>query len=116
VDSILEIQKQCMQDSIEWFGEELPKDLVYLSLALAGEVGEFCNILKKIERGSLEHNNKTQLQLALELTDVFIYVSIMAACLNIDLGAAYDHKRSQNVIRFRRVVPLHGGDTDSPAG
>src|SRR5260370_31249570 len=46
-----EIQKQCIEDTKEWF-PELYYDMGFLTLALAGEVGELANLVKKIIRGT----------------------------------------------------------------
>ena len=52
--------------------------------ALAGEVGELCNYIKKLRRGE----NITTRQLADELADTIIYADLLAAVLGIDLGEA----------------------------
>jgi NTP pyrophosphatase (non-canonical NTP hydrolase) len=101
-----------MQDSETWFPEQA-HDLVFMALAMAGEVGEFCNVLKKIERGSLEHDPESHLSLAMELTDVFIYMANIAAVLNIDLGKAYDQKREFNAERFGDRVRARNTGSDS---
>jgi NTP pyrophosphatase (non-canonical NTP hydrolase) len=96
---------QCVQDSMRWFGDtDVSLHAVqHHALALAGEVGEFCNIVKKIDRGSLEFgNSQTQYDLAMELTDVFIYTLNLAGLLKIDLAQAYRIKRAQNEERFMK--------------
>ncbi len=52
--------------------------------ALAGEVGELCNLIKKRRRGQ---GIPTRL-LAQELADVIIYADLLAEQLAIDLGDA----------------------------
>ena len=101
MDNVLDIQRQCIADSEEWF-PKTSHDLVYMGLALSGEVGEFCNKLKKVERGSVDLDSEARLELILELTDVFIYLCNCAAILNADLGKAYDYKRKVNIGRFSR--------------
>lgn len=49
--------------------------------ALAGEVGELCNYLKKVKRGS----NIAISEIAKECADVFIYLDLLCARLDIDL-------------------------------
>jgi NTP pyrophosphatase (non-canonical NTP hydrolase) len=77
------------------------KDIVHMALSMAGETGEFCNIVKKIQRGSLNPNDaKVRYDLAMELTDVFIYMLNLAGMLQIDLEKAYQVKRAENNKRF----------------
>lgn len=62
--------------------------------ALAGETGEACNYIKKLRRlESLEETPsilktkfKLKSDLAKELADVFCYLDLLSARLNIDLG------------------------------
>ena len=99
-----------MQDSIDWFGTETFQDLVHQALALAGEVGEFCNIVKKIERGDYELTQEHRLALLLEVADVFIYTCNLATILNADLGKTYSLKRETNVGRFQHRLTPAGVD------
>jgi len=78
----------------------------YLAVALAGEVGEFCNLVKKITRRfkSLgEFPSQEELDsLYEELVDVFIYVLKGSVELfNKDLGIEYLRKMRENEKRFR---------------
>ena len=56
--------------------------------SLAGEVGELCNLLKKMRRGSKIKKS----DLAHELADVITYADLVAASLDIDLGEAVIEK------------------------
>lgn len=56
--------------------------------ALAGEVGELCNFLKKRLRG----DGLYDYDIAKELADVITYADLLAASLNIDLGQAVIEK------------------------
>lgn len=69
-------------------------DLSYRGNELAGEVGEACNIIKKLERARLgiRGSRSTIEALAEELADVIICVDLIAADLEIDLGAAVQEK------------------------
>ena len=93
------IQDSCVEDSKRWFPDIQPTPH-YLTIALAGEVGEFANIVKKVMRGSLEMNNKTRVELAMELTDCLIYACLLASSLQVDLGECYQLKREYNEERF----------------
>ncbi|HTV47388.1 MAG TPA: MazG-like family protein [Phycisphaerae bacterium] len=70
-------------------GSDWPLDA--WSNALAGEVGEAANIIKKMRRGDLHHVDDRQL-LADELADVAIYLDLLAYRAGIDLGAAVRDK------------------------
>ena len=62
-------------------------DLSFFGNELAGEVGEACNIIKKLERErlGLRGSRATKQQLGEELADVVIVVSIIAGKLGLDL-------------------------------
>lgn len=63
--------------------------------ALAGEVGEALNLVKKMRRGE----PIDRAAVALELADAAIYLDLLAARLGVDLGNAIAHK-------FNRVSEL----------
>lgn len=78
---------------VEWAaGAEIP--LSFRGLELAGEAGEACNELKKLERHRLGMaGGKDDLQgLREELADVLICVDLIAMDLDIDLGQALKEK------------------------
>jgi len=104
---VIDIQKQCLEDSETWF-PDVAHNLGYMTIAITGELGEFCNLYKKIERGTYEHTEETHVELAMELCDVFIYLCNMAAIMNVDLGKLYKIKRHFNETRFG------AGSSDSP--
>ena len=56
--------------------------------ALAGEVGELCNLIKKGERGQLIFDR----DLKEEIADVFIYLVLVAKHYHIDIESAITHK------------------------
>jgi NTP pyrophosphatase (non-canonical NTP hydrolase) len=74
-------------------GEWDPSDKITLAFRgneLAGEVGEACNIIKKLERErlGLRGTRVTKEQLAEELADVVICADLVAMSADIDLDAA----------------------------
>lgn len=73
----------------EWDGDNAFSAL-YFSNALAGEVGEAANVVKKLERQSLGLRGSVASvsDLADELADVIIYADLLAARVGIDLGKA----------------------------
>lgn len=89
-------------------GGEKVDALNYLAVALAGEVGEFCNLVKKITRRfkSLgEQPSEEELNsLFEELVDVFIYVLKGSAELfKKDLERGYLEKMRKNEERFKNL-------------
>jgi NTP pyrophosphatase (non-canonical NTP hydrolase) len=102
---LTQLRDQCMRDSHNWFpgvmGKDKIEDLKHHVLSLCGESGELANLVKKVDRGSLDFDAEvTQLDLADELTDVLIYVLNVAAILDVDLLQKYIAKRRRNIERF----------------
>lgn len=63
------------------------------SNAMAGEVGEACNVTKKMLRGDYAAASVDPITiLAYELADVLIYADLLAARCGIDLGEAVRQK------------------------
>ena len=69
-------------------------DLSYRGNELAGEVGEACNIIKKLERERLgiRGSRATSAQLAEELAGVVICADLIAMAAGIDLDEAVRRK------------------------
>ncbi|WP_238422595.1 MazG nucleotide pyrophosphohydrolase domain-containing protein [Gordonia sp. 'Campus'] len=76
--------------------------LMHNSLALAGEVGELANLVKKYDRGDFPFAHLLDL-LPGELADIAIYVVKLAYQSGIDLEAALLAKLSENENRFPRI-------------
>lgn len=71
--------------------------------ALAGEVGEACNLIKKLRRGEdVSHD-----EIARELADVQAYLDLLAARLGINLGFWTARK-------FNEVSELRGASERLP--
>ncbi len=97
---LVQLAMECMKDSRRWFPDTSP-DLVHHTLSLCGEVGEFANILKKVDRGDLNYNDAVvKHKLAMELTDVFIYLLNIAGLMRVNLHESYKVKRQENERRF----------------
>jgi NTP pyrophosphatase (non-canonical NTP hydrolase) len=69
-------------------------DLAFRGVELAGEVGEACNVLKKLERErrGIVGSRDTVEHLAEELADVLICADLIAMDMGIDLAAAVSEK------------------------
>lgn len=64
---------------------------LFFSTALAGEVGEACNLVKKHARADMPIDQARDL-IAKELADVQIYLDLLAHVWGIDLGEATRNK------------------------
>ena len=107
--SLEDIIKQCLEDSKDWF-PSTAGDIGFMTIAMFGEAGEFANLVKKGIRGDVELSDSQYLRnLAMELTDTFIYLCNIAGLMHIDLEKMYQIKRELNVERF-------GPRTDQPTG
>lgn len=92
--------ESALYDTERWFPKT--RNLPFMGLALAGEVGEVCNLLKKVERGT--HTlDEIRAELKEEVVDVFTYLLNIAAMLNLDLEEGYETKRTKNGKRFGNV-------------
>lgn len=106
---VKEIQRHCAKVIEELPVEEQERvrtaSASYWSLALSGEVGELCNLVKKEVRDRVS----LKAQISEEMADILIYLCMMANSLGVDLEREYYRKQEKNVLRFREG----GGDTKS---
>ena len=74
----------------------------YLGCALAGEVGEACNIIKKLARERLGAvgSRANYTQLAEELADAVIYIDLIARKAGINLDEAIRAKFNQTSTKY----------------
>ena len=86
----------------EVFAHTLDWTATDFGTALAGEIGEACNILKKLRRGELtqDESRDAVFQLAHELADAVTYIDLLAQKYGVDLGQAVAEKF--NVVSRRR--------------
>lgn len=85
--------------------DQLTKDLV----GLFGEIGEFSNIVKKINI-KLEDSKNYELNIPAseeclqdELVDCFIYIMRLAAILRVDLESKTLMKINRNAVRYSHI-------------
>jgi NTP pyrophosphatase (non-canonical NTP hydrolase) len=92
----------------EWKSNDT--SLSFRGVELAGEVGEACNIIKKLERErlGLVGSRTTKEDLADELADVVICVELIAQRENINLEKAI-------VTKFNKTSEKYGLKTRMPA-
>lgn len=100
---------------IEWTGGR-NVSLSYRGNELAGETGEACNVVKKLEREILgwPGSRTTKEELGKELADVVICADLIAMDMGIDLGDAIVQKfnyTSEKVGLQTKLDPSSGIDT-----
>lgn len=90
----------------EWGNTDGQVDLAFRGLELAGEVGEVCNQIKKLERHlrCLVGGESDLEPLRDELGDVIICADLVAMQLHIDLAEAVRRK-------FNKTSAKHGFNT-----
>ncbi len=74
-------------------------DLEHLAVCLTGEMGEFCNILKKVVRGDFPLNS-AKAEMSEELADIFIYLIKISNQFDVDLETEFLKKVSKNKLRY----------------
>jgi NTP pyrophosphatase (non-canonical NTP hydrolase) len=77
-----------------------PEVLEHSVVCLVGELGEFANTLKKVNRGDTSYQD-ARANLEEELTDVFIYLMQIANQMGINLEDSYLRKLEKNRQRFK---------------
>lgn len=106
--SISKIQSAMQQRRKEWIHESVPQKatLSYYGNQLAGEVGELCNDIKKLERLRLGFvgGKNTRDNIPKEMADVIMCVALLANEMGIDLDTAVAEK-------FNETSEKHGMDT-----
>ncbi|MDP9998284.1 MazG nucleotide pyrophosphohydrolase domain-containing protein [Pseudarthrobacter sulfonivorans] len=80
-------------------------------LALAGEVGELANLVKKFERGDFSYDRLMGLVPG-ELADVLIYLIKIAYQSGLDLEQAFLEKLSENEQRFPKSQEAHSDQAE----
>ena len=74
-------------------------ELEHLAVCLTGEMGEFCNILKKVVRGDFPLNS-AKVEMSEELADIFIYLIKISNQFDVDLETEFLNKVSKNKLRY----------------
>lgn len=104
----------------EWCPDQVP-DLSYRGNEMAGEVGEACNVIKKLERErhGWRGSRATVADLAKELADVVITADLAAMQVGIDLGAAvaakFDEASEKNGLATRMSTSASNRTVDDLA-
>jgi NTP pyrophosphatase (non-canonical NTP hydrolase) len=104
ISELAKMSQQAVADGKVWFPSTSTSP-AFTALAMAGEVGELCNIIKKVERGSLKYSDPmVRHDIAMESTDVFTYFLMLAGQMSFDPQKTYDLKRAENIRRFAKEV------------
>lgn len=97
----------------EWPGAE-NVDLAFRGLELSGEIGELCNILKKLVRlqrgikGTTEERDALMAEAFDELADAVICLDLIGMELGIDLAHALIFKFNRTSIKHKLKTRLGG--------
>jgi NTP pyrophosphatase (non-canonical NTP hydrolase) len=98
-----DIVHRTVASGLEPYGKQ---DLRFLSLFLAGEVGEFCNLIKKEwmeEFGVAKSQGDKKDSIRLELADIRICLELLAKCVGVDLDAACAEKLAIYEARWKEA-------------
>lgn len=92
----------------EWNTSGYPLSLSFRGNELAGEVGEACNILKKLDREimGIKGSRASLNDLAEELADVIICVDLAAMAAGIDLNDVVKDKFNKTSEKYGLTVKL----------
>jgi NTP pyrophosphatase (non-canonical NTP hydrolase) len=104
---IRELQQAHVLRQREWCPDEQP-DLAFRGNEMAGEVGEACNIIKKLERErhGWRGSRATKEELAAELADVVHTAVLCAIAAGIDLDWAVKLKFNQTSEKYGLSVSV----------
>ena len=106
-NDLLAMAKQCIADSKAYFPRfesEVSSStgkLLHFAIGMSTEANEFLEIMKKIDRGSLDYDDPdVRTKLEKEAVDTLIYVMNVFGQMGIDPLEAYNEKRNFNNSRF----------------
>lgn len=102
--TLRDIQRIEARDTKSYFPNHA-ETLDYLAIAMAGEVGEVCNVIKKFDRGSI-NGALLREELSKELPDILIYLVMLAEKVGVDLQQAWIDKKEYNDSRFLKERPF----------
>ena len=94
--NIYELHEKLTKDLFPTYSNE---DIRFLALALAGEVGELCNLIKKEWRDGVDNREEQRDELA----DCRVYLELIAKCLDME-GQKLDARVEAKLLK---VVEKH---------
>lgn len=106
--TLADLRDATIRRQAEWCSNGENPDLSFRAMELAGEVGEACNVAKKIERErhGWRGSRATLNDLAQEIADVVICADLMALAAGIDLMAAVRAKFNATTDKVGLTVKL----------
>lgn len=112
IDVLTALRQGHLARVLEWWPGVQP-DLSFRGNELAGEAGEACNVIKKLERERLGRRGSraTVQDLADELADVVIVADMIACAAGFELGPAIVAKFNATSEKYGLAtrIPLSGG-------
>ncbi len=109
IEDFKKLQKEFDDEYIGPYND-LPADLLFLTTALAGEVGEFANLVKKYYRtekkglGVINDKDRDYLtEMKKEIIDAFCYFLIIANQLELDIETEFKENLTRNSSRFKKI-------------
>ena len=106
-DSIKHISEVSLARCLRWHPGGLNSwSLSDWAVALGGEVGEVCDVIKKLNRvrdgmgGNKKEPYELQADLQEEIADVYLYLDLLAQAAGIDLASAVKAKFNQVSVRM----------------
>jgi len=109
IDQFKSLQQKFDEEYIGPY-ERKPEDFLFLAAALAGEVGEFANLIKKYYREKrmnrlveTDQDRDYLSEMKKEIIDVFCYFLIIANQLNLDIEKEYLENLESNKKRFKKI-------------
>jgi len=99
----------------DWSGFHDPKSVL---LALVGEVGELAELFQWLPAAETAKLGKTEplhTRAGEEMSDVLLYLVLLADALDIDLAAAANAKLTQAALRYPAPAMPSGPATGSPS-
>jgi dCTP diphosphatase len=97
----------------DWSGFHDPKSVL---LALVGEVGELAELfqwLPEADAAKLGKSEPLHTRAGEEMSDVLLYLVLLADVLNVDLAAAANAKLTHAALRYPAPPPASGFSDDS---
>jgi NTP pyrophosphatase (non-canonical NTP hydrolase) len=76
---------------------------VFYSNALAGEVGEVCNMTKHRAGGGTNRSKPSAYELMDEIADVFIYLELLVEIMGLDVSSLSDAIHTKVQINIKRM-------------
>lgn len=106
--TLADLRDATVRRQAEWCDNDATPDLAFRAMELAGEVGEACNVAKKLERErhGWRGSRATLDDLAQEIADVVICADLMALAAGIDLMEAVRAKFNATTDKVGLTVKL----------